>query len=104
MLPKSVLKKISQICAHFFWKGNSTNSKGVRMSWQTICYPKAEGGLGLKDVISWNQVCILHHLWSIFAKAGSLWITWIHAYVLKGRSIWQIEKSQNCSWCWRKIL
>ena len=88
MLPKSVLKKISQTCAHFFWQGNSTNSKGARVSWQAICYPKAEGGLGLKDVVSWNHACMLHHLRSIFAKAGSLWIAWLYAYVLKGRSVW----------------
>ena len=104
MLPKSVLKKISQICAHFFWKGNNTNSKGARVSWQTICYPKAEGGLGLKDVLSWNHACMLHHLRSIFAKAGSLWIAWLYAYVLKGRSVWQIEEPQNGNRCWRKIL
>ena len=38
------------------------------------------------------------------AKAGSLWIAWIEAYMLKGRSVWQVSSSQTCSWNWRKIL
>ena len=38
------------------------------------------------------------------AKAGYLWIAWIEAYKLKGRSVWQVLNAQNCSWNWRKIL
>ena len=74
LLPKSVLNKISQLCSHFFWKGNNTFSRGARVSCQAICHPKVEGGLGLKDTLSWNQMCMIHHLWSIFSKSGSLWL------------------------------
>ena len=38
------------------------------------------------------------------AKTGSLWIVWIHVYVLKGRNIWQIIGSQYNNWNWRKML
>ena len=93
MLSKGVIKRINQLCSRFFWKGNDSSSRGARISWQTICTPKSEGGLGLKDLKSWNHACVLQNIWAIMAKAGSLWIAWIHAYVLKGRSIWQIAGS-----------
>ena len=78
--------------------------KGARVTWETICFPKYEGGLGLKNMVSWNKACILQNIWAIIVKAGSLWIAWIHEYVLKDRSIWQIPEAKNGSWNWNKLL
>lgn len=44
-----MIKKIEQICAGFLWKGNFQSAKGAKVSWCSICFPKAEGGLGLRD-------------------------------------------------------
>ena len=85
ILPKGVIKVINQKCSRFFWKGSDMLLKGARVSWMDICYPKAEGGLGLKDMASWNATCVIQNIWSILTKAGSLWIAWIEAYVIKGR-------------------
>ena len=52
ILPKCVIKEINQKCSKFFWKGSDIPSKGAKVSWPTICLPKAEGGLGLKDITS----------------------------------------------------
>ena len=96
--------KINQLCSKFFWKGSNSPVRGGRVSWQAICHPKAEGGLGLKDILSWNQACISQNIWSIITKYGSLWIAWVEAYVLKASSIWQVAPAQNSSWSWRKLL
>ena len=61
------------------------------MSWNTVCLPKAEGGLGVKDMLSWNRACVLKNIWSIITQAGSLWIAWVNAYILRGRSFWQVQ-------------
>ena len=104
ILPKGVIKRVNQLCSNFFWKGNDKPSKGARISWYDICHPKVEGGLGLKDTLSWNKACVMQNIWSIMVKAGSLWIAWIEAYVLKGRSFWEISASTSNSWNWRKLL
>ena len=54
ILPKGVLRRINQICARFFWFGKDKQAKGARVGWRYICHPKAEGGLGLKESISWK--------------------------------------------------
>ena len=104
LLSQSVLKRVNKLCSQFFWKGNSGSAKGARVSWKFICHSKAEGGLGFKDTLSWNQACNIQHIWEMFTKAGSLWIAWIETYVLKGRSIWNISATQSSSWNWRKLL
>ena len=104
ILPQSVIKRITQLCSQFFWKGRCESAKGARVSWKNISYPKVDGGLGFKDILSWNRASIIQNIWAIFTKAGTLWIAWIKAYMLKGRSIWSISATQNNSWSWRKML
>ena len=55
-------------------------------------------------MLSWNRACVIQNIWSLITQAGSLWIAWINAYVLKGRSFWQVSPMQNSSWNWRKLL
>ena len=88
----------------FLWKGREQTAKGAKVSWENICFPKSEGGLGLKDLITWNQACVLQNIWAIIANSGSLWIAWINQYVLRGRSLWQLEATKGASWNWNKLL
>ncbi|GKC72090.1 hypothetical protein Tco_1117973 [Tanacetum coccineum] len=44
------------------------------------------------------------HVWNILTNKESLWVRWIHAYNLKGRSFWDMPMLSNISWGWRKIL
>jgi hypothetical protein len=47
---------------------------------------------------------VLSHIWSLFTKAGSLWVAWINLNWLKGRSLWQVQVPQSCSLSWKKLL
>ncbi|XP_022003929.1 uncharacterized protein LOC110901406 [Helianthus annuus] len=41
---------------------------------------------------------------SIVSGRKSLWVEWIYAHRLRGRSFWDVKVPQNSSWGWRKIL
>jgi hypothetical protein len=69
-----------------------------------VCYPKREGGLGLKNLEVWNQTSMLRHVWSLFARSSSIWVAWVRENFLKRRSFWSVGIPQSCSWSWRKIL
>lgn len=51
------LKEIHKLCSTFLWSGPSLNPKKSKISWDDICYPKSEGGLGLKNLkeVCWGQ-------------------------------------------------
>ncbi|GKV32308.1 hypothetical protein SLEP1_g40922 [Rubroshorea leprosula] len=49
-------------------------------------------------------MCILKHIWLLFSKAGSIWVAWVHEYLIKGRSFWTLSIPADASWGWRKIL
>jgi hypothetical protein len=78
----------------------------LMLSWHGIrfCIPKKEGGLGIKKLDIWNQACMLHHIWTLFARSGSLWVAWVEKNLLKGDSFWQVSIPQSGSWSWKKLL
>ncbi|XP_039028243.1 uncharacterized protein LOC120162129 isoform X2 [Hibiscus syriacus] len=61
-------------------------------------------GLGLEDIKGWNQACFLLLIRKILLKDGSIWVAWLHSYIMKENSFWDIGCAQNFSWAWRNIL
>jgi hypothetical protein len=104
ILPKKVIKAIEQKFNRFLWNGKDVEAAKAKVAWNDICFPKKEGGLGLKRIDVWNKTSMLRHIWNLFARSGSLWVAWIKENFLKKRSFWNVNIPQNCSWCWRKLL
>lgn len=47
--PKGVLDQIRDIQRGFLWGKDETRKKWALVSWEKICKPKSQGGLGLDD-------------------------------------------------------
>ncbi|KAK2653187.1 hypothetical protein Ddye_013043 [Dipteronia dyeriana] len=84
--------------------GVEGDSKGAKISWSVICLPKKEGGLGIKDLSSWNKALMIRHLWILIYGMNNLWSSWIKAYHLKGSNLWEAKAPSTCSWNWRKLI
>lgn len=104
-LPKGVLKKIQGILANFFWGGTSSSTKQHKVAWSDVCMPIAEGGLGIRNLITWNQASILFQLWRIVKNFNSsLWISWLRCFLLRNKGFWTMKSCSYCSWAVKKIL
>lgn len=49
ILPKCCLKTIEQMCNRFLWSNDITKRGDTKVSWQSVCLPKSEEGLGLRN-------------------------------------------------------
>ncbi|GKC39248.1 RNA-directed DNA polymerase, eukaryota [Tanacetum coccineum] len=76
----------------------------AKVSWDAVCKPKDQGGLGLKNLGIWNEVLMVKHLWNVASKKDTLWVKWISVEILKGWSIWEAQSESNCSVGWKNIL
>lgn len=56
------------------------------MSWESVCTPKASGGLGLRRLEASNTVFGLKLIWLLFAGTGSLWVAWIREHLIVDRN------------------
>ena len=105
ILPKFVLKNLQTLFVKFLWGGNSANTRMVKVSWSDCCFPKANGGLGLRDLCTWNTAAFLFQLWRISQTPNSsLWLMWFKRTYLKRNSIWTMNIPSKASWCVRKML
>ncbi|XP_074277576.1 uncharacterized protein LOC141601210 [Silene latifolia] len=60
----------------------------VFASWKTICSPWHEGGLNIKELLSWNKAVLARWLWSLANHHDGLWCCWNIAYNMGNFSIW----------------
>ncbi|VVA95424.1 unnamed protein product [Arabis nemorensis] len=103
-LPKKCLDALEKMCSGYLWKSIPSSARGAKVSWSSVCTPKKCGGLGLKRLKAWNQVFTLKLIWLLFTKSGSLWVSWVHKVLIKGRLFWDISPQSAGSWLWRRIL
>eukprot|EP00253_Pinus_taeda_P019331 PITA_19331 len=83
--PKGVLQQFRNIQRDFLWGKEETRKQWALVSWEKICNPKNQGGLGLDDP-------------EILSKAlgAKLWWQWVKDLEAQWASIWK-EKYAN-SW------
>ncbi|XP_062075984.1 uncharacterized protein LOC133780125 [Humulus lupulus] len=104
VLPSKILQQINTICRNFLWKGMAESNSSGQVSWDVVCRPKAEGGLGFRRIKEWNEAAIGKYVWAVASKKDSLWVRWIHAVYI-GDGDWCDYKALNgSSWYWKQIV
>lgn len=104
ILPKGCIRTIESLCSRFLWNGNITTRAAAKISWSQVCLPKSEGGLGLRELASWNKTLCLKLLWLLHTESESLWASWTKKHRLKHLSLWSIDEQKQSSWIWQSIL
>lgn len=72
-LPAGIKLKIDQACKRFIWSGAVTSQKLSMVSWNNICQPKINGGLGFKSLDGMNKSFLMKVGWGILLSPSSLW-------------------------------
>ncbi|XP_074266100.1 uncharacterized protein LOC141588565 [Silene latifolia] len=73
ILPKGVLRRIDALCRNYLWDGSTEYVRSPLVSWEKVCVPKDEGGLGIRHNIAWNLASICKLSWWIYSNQDSLW-------------------------------
>ncbi|XP_074300543.1 uncharacterized protein LOC141631821 [Silene latifolia] len=98
-----VINRIEAICRNFLWDGGVDYLRSPLVSWEKICRPKSEGGLGLNCAIDWNKAAVGKLVWWLATKPDHLWVRWVNTVYIKGKPWLDYSPSSNSSWSWRKI-
>ncbi|XP_024015880.1 uncharacterized protein LOC112089134 [Eutrema salsugineum] len=104
-LPNSCIKEVESLCSAFLWSGPILNPRKAKVSWEDVCKPKVEGGLGLRSLREVNMVCSLKLVWRFLFNMPSLWASWLRCRYVKGNSFWSLPESPpHSSWIWWRML
>ena len=62
-IPKTVMKKLTSAVAQFWWSPGGNTRVMHWKSWDKICSPKDDGGLGFKDLTDFNTIVLEKQFW-----------------------------------------
>lgn len=103
LLPAALLIEITKMCRRFFWNSEDKRHKMIFFGWTRICRPKSEGGLNIKELLSWNKSLICKLIFKLSIRKGA-WEIWASDHFLPSTSIWEVIKCQSDSWAWKNLL
>ncbi|KAL9677050.1 hypothetical protein QQ045_005277 [Rhodiola kirilowii] len=73
------------------------------VSWDELCRPKSERGVGVKDLKTMNEALVLTQLWDLRWENKSKWARWLNLYWHKGGDWWSTDIPKGASWVLKRL-
>ncbi|KAK3211112.1 hypothetical protein Dsin_015818 [Dipteronia sinensis] len=103
-LPKSLISEIHRLCARFWWGGSMEKRKMHWCKWRKLCTRKEEGGLGFKNLETFNRALLAKQGWRILKNLESLVARVLKGcYFSRGGFLDAAKKDSN-SFVWKSII
>ena len=83
ILPAGIIHDIEQLMNGFLWCQGDMKRGKVEVSWDDVCLPNYEGGLGVRKLGTFNIALMSTYIWKLITHKESMWVKWIHAYKLE---------------------
>ncbi|KAL2250200.1 UNVERIFIED_CONTAM: hypothetical protein Sindi_2493700, partial [Sesamum indicum] len=100
--PKSVWITIERIFNGFFW-GSYNGRRHIHWSsWDKMCSPVAEGGLGVRSLVEYVRAFSMK-LWWRFRQKSSLWLEFLHDRYCRTRHPIHVPYNRNHSSVWHRL-
>ncbi|KAK9932560.1 hypothetical protein M0R45_019793 [Rubus argutus] len=104
LMPVTLCREINADIARFWWR-KEENRNGIHwMSWDRLCRPKEAGGLGFRDLESYNKAMLAKQCWRIINNPSALWARIIKARYFPNCSFMEASKGSRASWGWSSLL
>ena len=71
-LPKGLINEIETLIRKFWWGYRGEQRKIHWISWEELCYPKNEGGMGFKELSMFNDSLLAKQIWRLENNKGCL--------------------------------
>lgn len=74
ILPNRIIQDIDQLMRGFLWCHRDMKRGKEKVAWESLCLPRFEGGLGVRNLEKFNTALITTHTWNILAHKESMWV------------------------------
>jgi hypothetical protein len=107
LFSKTFIHKINSIIRNFWWAGvqaeNPTNPIAFR-SWDDICKPKNQGGLGIRDMELINKILLINTAWNLITDKNPFLSNILKAKYHPNSSFWTATSAGPRSVFWSSVL
>ncbi|VFQ83061.1 unnamed protein product [Cuscuta campestris] len=96
-LPKSIINTLHAKMKNFLWGYTNGNAKHHWKSWEYMCKPKKEGGLGIRDLHQVQKAYSLKLIWKI-NHVENLWTNFMKAKYISNRAAIKANLPDSPTW------
>ncbi|CAA7061573.1 unnamed protein product [Microthlaspi erraticum] len=103
-LPVSLCQKIQSVLTRFWWDGNDGKKKMCWVAWDKLTLGKREGGLGLRDLQSFNDALLSKLSWRILTSPECLLAKLLKGKYFPNSNFLDCDLADGSSHGWRGII
>jgi hypothetical protein len=104
VLPDSVCDTLDRQFKNFWWgfPEGKLNNLSLKF-WSSICMPRSQGGLVIRDMKSTNLALIAKLGWKIFNNSDSIWVKYVQKKYISYGNFLSSPTHNSTSWLWKVI-
>uniref|UniRef100_A0A803P7K6 Reverse transcriptase domain-containing protein n=1 Tax=Cannabis sativa TaxID=3483 RepID=A0A803P7K6_CANSA len=104
-LPKKVCHRMDCMVRRFWWTGGQEKNRFYApKSWETLCQPKQNGGLGFRKFGDMNKALVAKLAWEMACNEDKLWVKIFKEKFCSWEQFWEVRPKQGDSSVWKGIL
>ncbi|XP_023907624.1 uncharacterized protein LOC112019319 [Quercus suber] len=103
-LPDTLCDELTSMVRSFWWGQSNGRTKMAWLSWEKMCAPKKEGGLGFRDLKSFNLALLSKQGWRLQTNTCSLVYRVLKARYFPNCDFLHAKLGRQPSFAWRSIL
>lgn len=97
-VPKQIFDKINSLFSTFFWGSLEGRPKRKWVSWEAVCKPVDEGGVGLRNIVDVYSSLQFKFAWR-FISEDTLWSRFFKGKYVKHHHISLVDSSKCSRFC-----
>lgn len=91
-LPAKTVKELTKVMRKFLWGETDKDRYLSLIAWNKICVPIEDGGLGIRDVASFNKALLLKIVWQVASNQDrQLWVQILRAKYFPKGGFWGVN-------------
>ena len=103
-VPSKIIARLEAIQRQFLWGGGMEQRKIAWVKWRTVCQPKDKGGLGIKDLRTFNSALLGKWHWDLFHKQEEQWAKILLSKYGGWRALEEGTRGRNDSIWWKDLV
>ena len=103
-ITKEMCNQISSLVATYRWNNQDKENSMHWVSWEKLVASKEDGGLGFRDLHSFNMAILAKQGWRLIQDPESLCAKILKAKYFPNAHILEAVAKNGCSYTWRSIV